>query len=180
MREFDDTSVGRAVRASLSATGYRNQSPGYDVRSGEGARRFGGRFNPPKSFPVLYLCTTRDCVVAELKRQAKRQGLAVDDLLPRELWTVKGDFESLLDLRSATTLESLGITAADLISDDLQLTRRIGEAAYEQRFQGLLTKSATGVDDVLVIFPENLVGTLLNCTIAERWAETADLAEGSR
>ncbi|MDE0674208.1 MAG: RES family NAD+ phosphorylase [bacterium] len=67
--------MAQAPTRSLAAIGYRNQTPGYEVRSGEGARRFGGRFNQPDSFPVLYLCTTRKCASAELKRKAYRQGL---------------------------------------------------------------------------------------------------------
>lgn len=62
-------------RSSLTVVGYRNRTPGFDPKSGEGARRFGGRFNPPKSFPVVYLCLTRPCVKAELTRQAERQGI---------------------------------------------------------------------------------------------------------
>ena len=88
MAGFDPTSVTRAEAAALDATGYRNQAPGFDPRSGEGARRFGGRFNPPRSFPVLYLCTTRSCAIAELTRQADRQSIDVEQLLPRELWRV--------------------------------------------------------------------------------------------
>lgn len=58
----DPVSITLVRRRSLSAVGYRNQTRGYDPTSGEGARRFGGRFDPPGSFPVLYLYTTRPCV----------------------------------------------------------------------------------------------------------------------
>jgi len=51
--------------------------------SGEGARLNGGRFNLPDSFPVLYLCTTRPWVVAEMRRLGERQAIGVESLLPR-------------------------------------------------------------------------------------------------
>jgi hypothetical protein len=88
MPPFEPSKLARLAGSALSLSGYRNQAPGFDPRSGDGARRVGGRFNRPDSFPVVYLCTTRPCVVAELTRQARRQGLEVEDLLPRELWVV--------------------------------------------------------------------------------------------
>src|SRR4051794_23222737 len=98
MAPFDPRRLARLPRESLRTSGYRNQASGYDPKSGEGARRFGGRFNPPHSFPVLYLCMTKPCVVAELSRQAQRQGLNVADLMPRELWEVAVELDAVLDL----------------------------------------------------------------------------------
>ena len=85
MPSFDRSKLAEVAGKSASVNGYRNQATGFDPRSGEGARRFGGRFNRPHSYPAVYLCTTQPCVVAELTRQARRQGLTVEDLLPREL-----------------------------------------------------------------------------------------------
>ncbi len=81
MPSFDPRALGQLTGTALSAVAYRNQAKGFDPRSGDGARRLGGRFNPPHSFPVLCLCMTRPCVVAELTRQAERQGLNVEALL---------------------------------------------------------------------------------------------------
>jgi hypothetical protein len=74
-----------APRITHAGIAYRNQSPRYDPRSGEGARINGGRFNPP-GFPTLYLCETRPCVVAELTRQGTRHVVGVEGLLPRVLY----------------------------------------------------------------------------------------------
>lgn len=95
---IDPAAVAAAPRQTLGLVGFRNQAPGYDPRSGEGARRHGGRFNPPQSFAAVYLCSTRACAVAELTRQAARQGLAPADLLPRELWKLEAELASVLDL----------------------------------------------------------------------------------
>ncbi len=155
--------------------GYRNQATGFDSRSGEGARRFGGRFNPPHSFPVIYLCTSQLCVVAEFTRQAQRQSLSVDDLLPRELWRITVELTKVLDLTDHGTLEALDVDPADLIRDDLQFTHEIGEAAHEHRFQAIRSASATGVDDVVGIMPENLAGAVLLAELIQEWRTAAEL-----
>jgi RES domain-containing protein len=130
--------------------GYRNQASGFDPRSGDGARRFGGRFNRPHSYPVVYLCTTRPCVVAELTRQARRQGLAVEDLLPRELWPVTVVLTKVLDLTDADTLQALVVEPDELVRVDLQLTHEIGVAAHEHRFQAIRSVSVTPASTTLL------------------------------
>jgi hypothetical protein len=102
MATFDPSRLSSVRLSSLDSLGYRNQASGFDVRSGEGARRFGGRFNPPRSFPVIYLCTSRPCVVAELATQAARQSVQVSDLLPRELWTVAVHLDPVARCRRRT------------------------------------------------------------------------------
>ena len=114
MPPFDLSKIATLAGSGLSVQGYRNQASGFDPRSGDGARRFGGRFNRPHSYPVVYLCTTRSCVVAELTRQARRQGLAVEDLLPRELWRVTAVLTTVLDLTDAETLQALGVEPDEL------------------------------------------------------------------
>ena len=169
---LDPRSVATAPSISIDAVGYRNQAPGFDPLTDDGARRAGGRFNPPNSFPVLYLCSTRPCVVAELTRQAERQGLRVDDFLPREVIEVAGTLGKVLDLTDLATLDALGITPADLVREDRGFTREIGEAAHEHGFQAIRSPSATGVDQVLAIFPENLAGAVLKANLIDVW--TAD------
>ncbi|MGH9126465.1 MAG: RES domain-containing protein, partial [Acidimicrobiales bacterium] len=83
---MDPVRLASASLQRFQGTGWRQQAPAFDPRSGEGAQLHGGRFNPPRSFPVLYLCTTRPCALAELHRLAERQAMAVGNLLPRHLW----------------------------------------------------------------------------------------------
>jgi uncharacterized protein (TIGR00369 family) len=78
--------AGRVAAAPLTpfiGQGFRHLGPRYDPLSGEGARLHGGRFNPPGSFPVLYICQSSPCAVAELKRLGERQAIGVEGLLPR-------------------------------------------------------------------------------------------------
>jgi len=137
----------------------------------------GGRFNPPHSFPVLYLCLTRPCVVAELSRQADRQGLAASDLLPRELWEFRVELEKVLDLTDAAILDAVGLAAADLVREDHRLTQQIGEAAHEFDFQAILSRSATGVDEILAVLPENLAGAVMTMDLVEEWRTVDDLIQ---
>ena len=176
MPSLEPRAIGLAPRTSLSLIAYRNQAKGFDPRSGDGARRLGGRFNPPHSFPVLYLCLTRPCVIAELTRQAERQGLNVDALLPRELFEFSADLDTVLDLTDAATLNALGVASSDLVRDDHRFAQEIGEAAHEHGFQAIRSPSATGVDHVLVIFPEQLAGAVLDVKLLGEWNTPADLA----
>lgn len=175
MPSFDPRALGRLTGTALSAVAYRNQAKGFDPRGGDGARRLGGRFNPPHSFPVLYLCLTRPCVVAELSRQAERQGINVDDLLPRELFEISADLDKVLDLTDAATLDALGIAPPDLVRADHRLTQEIGEAAHGHAFQAIRSPSATGVDNILAIFPEKLTGVVLDVQLLGEWSTVEDL-----
>jgi RES domain-containing protein len=175
MAIFDPARLAGASLTALDCTGYRNQAPGFDPRSGEGARRLGGRFNPPRSFPVIYLCLTRPCVVAELTTQAARQSIQLADLLPRELWSLEASLEILLDLTNNAVLDSLALDTSDLVRPDHAFTQQIGEAAHERQIQAIRSPSATGVDEVLALFPENLGTVAMKVERLQTWATENDL-----
>lgn len=176
MATFDGTRLNQVDPVALSVTGFRSQAPGFDARSGEGARRFGGRFNPPRSFPVIYLCLTPACAVAELTRQAERQGFQVDDFLPRELWSLQTSLDSVIDLTDDAALRSAGLATADLVRPDHALTRQIGEAAHERGIQAIKSLSAAGVDAVLAVFPQNLGASTIEVELVEVWQTITDLS----
>jgi RES domain-containing protein len=173
---FDPSRLSGVELKPLDSVGYRNQAPGFDPRSGEGARRAGGRYNPPRSFPVIYLCLTRPCVVAELTMQAARQSIHVVDLLPRELWSVQTSLERVLDLTDEDVLGSLEVLAEDLVRPDHAFTRQLGEAAHERGVQAIRSRSATGVDEVLAVFSENLGAVTVQVELIQVWSSEEDLA----
>lgn len=175
MAEFDPALLSGVRGLAFEGTGYRNQAPGFDPRSGEGARRQGGRFNPPHSFPMLYLCLTRPCVVAELTQQAQRQQLDVADLLPRELWSVTLSLTTVLDLTDPSVRRHLHIEPDDLVAPDRRLTRRIGEAAHGRGFQAVRSPSATGVDEILAVYPEHLGSSTMVFELEQQWTDLEDL-----
>jgi len=175
MATFEPARLNGVGLVALDAVGYRNQAPGFDPRSGEGARRFGGRFNPPRSFPVIYLCLTKPCVVAELTRQAERQSVQISDLLPRELWSVESGLSDVLDLTDPVALSAAGIDKADLVRPDHAFTQQIGEAAHERNVQAIRSKSVTGVDETLAIFPQNLGTSVVRVQLLMTWTTVDDL-----
>lgn len=111
----------------------------------------------------------------ELRMQGARQGVQVDDLLPRELWSIATTLDKVLDLTDAFVVTSLGVDPVDLVRRDHVLTQEIGEAAHERGLQGVKSPSATGVDQILVILPENLGVTMLRVELVETWSSVSDL-----
>ena len=135
----------------------------------------GGRWNPSRSFPVLYLGTTKETVIAEFHRLAAKQLLAPDSFLPRTLYTYDVDLQNVLDLREPENRTALGLDIEGLMTDDLSACQAVGEAAFTCGREGIVAPSATGVDSVLAIFPERLTpGSAVGDISAEIW-ETVPL-----
>lgn len=135
----------------------------------------GGRFNPPDSFSTLYLCETRACAVAELIRACGRHGVDAGALLPRVLYRYDLDLARVLDLTRPDVREHIGVSERDLAGDDWSVCQTIGREAHDRGDQAIRTLSATGVDRVLVVFPELLGESLLDVTLVERWNAPSDL-----
>ena len=93
----------------------------------------------------------------------------------REVWTVAASLDRVLDLTDSSVLESIGVQLPDLIRPDHGFTQQIGEAAHERGVQGIKSASATGVDQVLAIFPENLGSTTLHVDLIQVWTNLEDL-----
>jgi RES domain-containing protein len=168
--------IATAPHAPYVGEAYRHIAPQWnDPLSGEGARINGGRFNPPDSFPVLYLCSTRSCAVAELRLRGTRLVFGVEGLLPRDLYHYDVTLDRVLDLTSTVTLNHLEVTTDQVVGADLTTPRRIGEAAYATGSQAVLAPSATGVDKVLAFFPELLGSGRLVPELLERWESVEDL-----
>ena len=91
------------------------------------------------------------------------------------MWEITVALNKLLDLTDATTRDALGLAPTDLIRDDHSYTQDVGEAAHEHGFQAIRSPSATGVDEVLAIFPENLAGAVLRVELVREWRTTDDL-----
>jgi RES domain-containing protein len=144
--------ISTAQRRPYTGASYRQQSPKYGPISGEGARMQGGRFNPPNSFAVLYLCTTASCAAAEFMRFATDHPIGPAGFLPRALYRYSVDFSNVLDLTDRATLDHLDVAADRLVQEDRTLTHQIGELAHQFLYQGVLNGSATGVDSVLSVF----------------------------
>ena len=122
---------------------YRALNPLYarEPLSGQGAARFGGRFNRIGR-PALYTSLAPDTAL----REANQAGT----LQPTTLVALDADVEPLLDGRSAEALAPFGIAVAALADPawrDRMLARRpvptqeLAEAAIGQGFIGILVPS---------------------------------------
>lgn len=175
MLHHDWQSLARIGASDTVATGYRNQSPEFDPTSGEGSLIHGGRFNPPDSFPVLYLCTSSACARAEFRRQADRQSITIEGLLPRELWEIQVTTQLILNLTNTQCLTILSISPADLVGDDRSLTHEIGAAAHHYGFQSIVAPSATGVDNIMAVLLDNVKASSLRSHLLDTWRSVEDV-----
>lgn len=177
MAKSDAAAVAALPGVSYEGAGYRQQAPEFDPLSGEGARRKGGRFNPPDSFSVLYLCSTRACAVAEFYRAGNRLAIGPEGLLPRHLFRYEIQLDQVLDLTRTENLEQLGVSPSDLVGEDLSVTRSIGEGAHSLGIQAIRSPSAAGQDDVLALLIENIGSGVINPGLAEVWSTLSDVDE---
>ena len=148
--------VDRLSPVAWSGVAGRHLAPGRNPISGEGARVPGGRWNPPDSFPALYLALDVDTVAAEFYRLAARQALPPEGLLPRELYRFEMTLAAVLDLRDAEVREQVGLDERELGGDDLRPCQGIGAAAHHLGREGVLAPSAAGSGAVLVVFRDRL------------------------
>jgi RES domain-containing protein len=139
-------------RSLLESEAFRHQGPAYQPLNTEGAQLFGGRWNPPDSFPVLYLALSPAVTAAELRRLAARNARSIEDLLPRRLHRYNVRLYAVLDLTTEDALETLGITQEAITSDDLSVPQRLGEAAHYVGFEAILAPSAAGQGVTLSVF----------------------------
>lgn len=173
--EVDPTRVAAAPLAAFSGEGWRHLSPRHDPLSGEGARLNGGRFNPAGSFPVLYICRTRPCAVAELRRLGERHAVGVEGLLPRRLYRYDIRLDRVLDLTDAGVRGKVGLGLEVLTGPDWAACQELGETAHALGVQGLLSPSAAGVDDVLAVFVHHIGLGTVEPTLVEEWRTVTDL-----
>jgi RES domain-containing protein len=141
---------------ALSATAFRHVAVGANPRSGLGAKIHGGRWNPPDSWPTVYLGFTKATVRAEWARSASRQGLRLEDFLPRDLYELDFELAEVLDLRDPAARKTADVPEQALRAVDQAFCRRIGAAAHVAGAEGLAAPSATGEGDVVAIFLDRL------------------------
>ena len=177
MNEGLDQLLAGVVPTGFTGAAFRHQAPAFDPRSGSGARRHGGRFNPPGSFAVLYLCLDLQCVSAELWRLAETQGLYLAALLPREIYRYDVRVSRALDLRGSRVCRQLGLGVEHLTASARSTTQAVGEAALRGGYQAVVSPAATGTGCVLALLVNNLGGTALAPRLIETWRVVEDVPE---
>jgi RES domain-containing protein len=140
----------------LTAEAHRHLETKRNPLAGTGARIHGGRWNPPESFPVLYLGLTPAVVEAEFERMAHLAGTRVEDFLPRAFVRYRVTLNKVLDLRNPGARDSIGLTDGELYGDDRTPCQRVGDAAHYLGLEGVLAPSATRAGDALAVFTDRL------------------------
>ena len=172
---IDPDRVAAASLSPFTGQAWRQLGPRHPPLSGEGARLHGGRFNPPESFPVLYLCRSRPCAAAELARMGERQSIGIEALLPRRLYRYEVSLFRVLDLTDEVTRRALDIEQDVLMRSSWSACQGLGTIAHSLSIQAINSPSATGVGEVLAVFSENVEETDLKATFVEEWREVSDV-----
>jgi len=159
-------SIARPFKGIL----YRACDPSYantrDLLSGEGSRRFGGRWNAPGSFATTYLAQDIHGAIAETLGVASRYGFDFSSRLPLTLAAVDADLDTVFDLTDKKIRKDLGITLYAMNQCDWRgenaagreaVTQALGRAAFEIGAHGVVVPSAVKrTYRNLNIFPANL------------------------
>lgn len=118
---------------------------------------------------MLYLCLSRRCAAAELQRAGQRQAIGTGGLLPRHLFRYDVRLERVLDLTDQSVRLNVGVSIEALTGLDWTVCQALGTAAHALGAQGVRSPSATGVDDVLAVFVQNLGLGTLEPQLVEEW-----------
>lgn len=143
---------------------YRTSSPRWassgDLVSGEGSRRFGGRWNPP-GIRTVYGSSSPELSLSEALAATRTLGIPDERVLPRVTVAGHARLASVLRL-DARVRRSLHLSRGELLEPDWRAgaselpSQALGRLAHALGFEGLLVPSAAGPGDNLVVFPDNL------------------------
>lgn len=148
-----------------------------DVLSGDGARRHGGRWNPP-GLTTLYGSTTDTTALEECKASDRYYGLETKS--PRLLVAIEARLTRVLDLTNSDLRRELDLTLTELAAEDWRkllaagkesFTQALGRAVASTGGCGLLARSAAvkkGVNGV--VFPGVCAGDNLTVVGSEQLA----------
>jgi RES domain-containing protein len=154
--ELLQATIRLAPRAiSFNGTLYRACTPQYansrDLLTGAGAFKFGGRWNTPNTFHMVYLSLHLEAAIAETLGLAGHYGFDPATRLPMTFVAVDATLDKVLDLTNASIRKSLGVTIAQLTNcpwkndnaaGNEALTQAIGRAAFHAGLQAILVPSA--------------------------------------
>lgn len=146
--------VAAASIVSVKGTFYRHASVTYPGLRGSEA---GGRWGPPRAYPVLYLGRPPDSVVVEAYRHLVDdiEGMRGEVVGPRRFFTCDVGVTKILDLRDPASVLAVGMTLDDLTGDHGPC-QQVGQAAHQLALHGVIAPAATGLGETLALFELHL------------------------
>lgn len=169
--EFKERVIQLTDRASrLSGIIYRSAAPKYanskDLLTGDGSRKFGGRWNPP-GLTAVYGSFTPQTALEEALAHSRYFGLPIHASMPRTFAAVEFNLRSVLDFTDGAIRRSLAVSEKRLMSCDWRtdmraggtpITQKLGAAASQVGLEAIVVRSvADRRGRNLVVFPENLM-----------------------
>jgi RES domain-containing protein len=137
-----------------------------DLLSGEGTRRFGGRWTPPESFETTHASFDPQTALAESLGIQHAYGIPDADRLPLALVAVDCRLQAVLDLTDRVTLGELALTRRRLLRCRWRasmergreaLTQAVGRVAHAAGLEALVVSSAVRRKGKnLIVFPGRL------------------------
>lgn len=116
----------------------------------DAANTRGARWNPPDT-AALYVSLTFDGAVAEGDHTIEVQPFPIR--AKRTVYEVSLDLAAVIDISTPEVLLALGISADDLVDDDLEACQVVGGACAWTQADGILVPSARSDATNLVVFP---------------------------
>lgn len=120
----------------------------------------GGRWGPVGGYPVIYLGRPEVSVVGEAYRHIVDavEGMRPELVAARHLMRCELRVTNVVDLTDPAVLQSLALDPEDLRSEigDYERCIRVGQAAHQLGFHGILAPSATALGETLALFAKHL------------------------
>ena len=110
-----------ALAVPFEGVVYRSSTPQYateaDLLTGEGSRRFGGRWNPV-GIAMVYASLTPETAMAETLAHNRYYGIPIEDTMPRIFVAIEVKLHTLLDLRDGNVRRRLQVAEDRILTVD--------------------------------------------------------------
>jgi RES domain-containing protein len=136
---------------------FRVTSPRYSdlQKTARMSRLHPGRFNTAH-VGAVYVSREPETAIDELRRRAARDGVSLTDMHPRSIFVIDLLLHGVVDLTAPGQLAAWGLTAQDLVSDDMERCQEVAGIAARLGAEAIRWSSATGAGQSLAVFVDQL------------------------